>query len=520
MQMGQQAQQLTRAEVAALLSSHQSLQDEVDQLKRQLAWFKKQLFGAKSERRLVDVNSQQLSLGEALTVADETDAVEPSQPVAGYTRRRGNKTSTHKERSGLRFDDTVPVELIELPAPEARGLSDGDYEVIGEKVTHRLAQRPGSYVVLKYVRPVIKRKDTGTLSCAAAPAAVLERSYADVSFLAGLLVDKFVYHLPLYRQHRRLADAGVTVSRGWLTQLVQRVAPLLEPIYRAQLNSILAGSVIAMDETPIKAGRKKKGRLRTSYFWPVYGDRDEVVFPWFDSRAAMHVKTVLGNYQGTLLSDGYTAYERYAARHDNVVHAQCWSHARRHYIDAEAAEPQRVAVALDYLGALYAEEKAIVKAKLTGKKKLQHRAERCAPIVERFFDWCEQQMHAKALLPSNPLTQALAYTLSRRAELSVYLSNPDVPIDTNHLERALRPIPMGRRNWLFCWSEIGAQHVGIVQSLLVTCRLHKINPYDYLVDVLQRIDRHPASRVSELTPRLWKTHFAGEPLRSPLASRT
>ena len=123
---------------------------------------------------------------------------------------------------------------------------------------------------------------------------------------------------------------------------------------------------------------------------------------------------------------------------------------------------------------------------------------------------------AQGLLPSNPLTKALAYARDRRCGLEVFLTDPDVPIDTNHLERALRVIPMGRRNWLFCWTELGARQVGIIHSLIATCRLHQIDPYDYLVDVLQRVGQHPAERVRELTPRLWKQLFAADPLRTPL----
>ena len=119
-------------------------------------------------------------------------------------------------------------------------------------------------------------------------------------------------------------------------------------------------------------------------------------------------------------------------------------------------------------------------------------------------------------MPSNPFTQALGYARERRFGLEVFIEDPDVAMDTNHLERALRVIPMGRRNWLFTWTELGAKHVGIIQSLLTTCRLHEINPYDYLVDVLQRVGEHPTSGVAELTPRLWKRHFAVDPLRSDL----
>jgi len=136
--------------------------------------------------------------------------------------------------------------------------------------------------------------------------------------------------------------------------------------------------------------------------------------------------------------------------------------------------------------------------------------------VDKFFAWVAEQFERQGLLPSNPLTKALAYVRERRAGLEVFLADADVPMDTNHIERALRAIPMGRKNWLFCWTEVGARHAGIVQSLIVTCRLHGVDPYTYLVDVLQRVGQHPASRVAELTPRNWKTLFADQPLRSDL----
>ena len=137
-------------------------------------------------------------------------------------------------------------------------------------------------------------------------------------------------------------------------------------------------------------------------------------------------------------------------------------------------------------------------------------------MVEKFFARVDAQFEGQGLLPTNPLTKAMTYVRERRSGLEVFLNDPDVPIDTNHVERALRPIPMGKKNWLFCWTEVGAQHAGIVQSLIATCRLHDVDPYMYLVDVLQRVGQHPASRVAELTPRLWKQNFASNPLRSDL----
>ena len=210
-----------------------------------------------------------------------------------------------------------------------------------------------------------------------------------------------------------------------------------------------------------------------------------------------------------------TAYAAYAQK-TGILHAQCWAHTRREFFEAQAVEPAVGAEALERIGALYAIEEHIRKKKLKHEAKREYRLEHAKPIVEGFFAWVQHTLDHQGLLPANPMTQALAYARNRRSGLEVFLTDPAVPVDTNHLERALRPIPMGRKSWNFCWTELGAKHVGILQSLLTTCRLHNVDPYDYLVDVLRRIDQHPAANVAQLTPRLWKAHFSQQPLRSDL----
>lgn len=184
--------------------------------------------------------------------------------------------------------------------------------------------------------------------------------------------------------------------------------------------------------------------------------------------------------------------------------------------ESQDMEPGPAAQALDWIGALYRIESQIREQGLAGAAKQKLRQDQAKPIATQFFAWIEKQFDERGFLPSSPFLGALSYIRERRAGVAVYLDDPDVSIDTNHLERALRVIPMGRKNWLFSWTELGAKHIGIVQSLIVTCRLHDINPYDYFVDVLQRVSQHPASKVHELTPRLWKQHFAANPLRSDL----
>ena len=332
-----------------------ALLEENAALKRQNDGFKRQLFGRKSERRLLPPDPQQLPLAGLVPLHAEPSDTPPPPPetVKAYQRRlRQEEGANAPDEHDLRFESSVPAEILAVPNPEVAGLRVADYEVIGEKVTYRLAQRPGAYVILKYVRPVIKRKATATLSCPPAPPAVLERSFADVSVLAGLVVDKFRYHLPLSRQHQRLADAGIHLSRATLTQWGQRTAALLEPISYALLSSIRQSKVLAMDETPIKAGRQNQGKLHPGYCWPWYGDQAEIVFPSAASRAQAVVREAWGSFCGGLLTDGYTLYERSVQTVNGLVHAQCWSHARRHFVDAAAVEPALVAQALEFISAL------------------------------------------------------------------------------------------------------------------------------------------------------------------------
>ena len=497
-----------------LKSGNAELVAKVEALTAQVQWFQKQLFGEKSERRILDSATKQLFLGEQFQAATDK---EETRSVKAHERKKRKPLSIDGDNEKLFFDESeVPVEEIKIDDPEVAGLREDDYEVIDQKITYRLAQRPGVHVILKYVRDVTKKKNPTEserkITCPALPPAVFEKSHADVSFLAGMLIDKFQYHLPLYRQHLRLKSAGVEVSRQWLTQLVHRCGDLLEPIFEALVESIRAKRVKLIDETPIKAGRKKKGKMRTAYFWPVMAGQ-EIAFLYFHSREHRHVFEALGANPedgSVIVSDGYGAYKEYA-KATGILNAQCWTHSRREFIKAEELEPALVKEALELFRPLYDIEKDIKRQGLEGEEKRLHRVEHSKPVVDRFFAWVDKQRQGGVLLPSNQLTKALNYVHEREDGLRLFLSDPEIPIDTNELERALRVIPMGRKNWLFCWTEVGAKYVGVFQSLIVTCKMHGVDPYTYLVDVLQRVSDHPQSEIHLLTPGQWKEHFGGNP---------
>jgi transposase len=276
-----QIERMSSGEVVELMQSKDvridTLMQQVDALTRRVDWFTRQHFGSRSERFIAQPDPAQMHLGEVFRA--EQSAPEQRKSIPAHTRRVPRDPVTEAAEAMPFFDESrVPVQTIHVSNPDIEGLSADQYEVIAEKVSYRLAQRPGSYVVLKYVRTVTKRRDTQQISCPPAPRGVLENSRADVSFAVGLLVDKFAYHLPLYRQHQRLNAAGIKVSRPWLTQVAQAVISLLEPVYDAQFDSIRESRVKAMDETPIKGDRTGHGKMKLSYFWPVSARRTRCAF--------------------------------------------------------------------------------------------------------------------------------------------------------------------------------------------------------------------------------------------------
>ena len=469
-------------------------------LQRQVAWFQRQLFGRKSEKRIFDSPMQETLSG---LFPEEDKAPEPSKTITieEYTRKKKALAGTPDD-SGLRFNENeVPVKEIKIASPELSGANASEYEIIRYENTYRLAQRQGSYEILKYTRPILKHTPTKTLITTPAPENAFGKSFADVSFVAAMLVDKFTYHLPLYRQHLRLKASYIEVSRTTLTNLVEKASLLLEPIARAVLASILKGTLIAMDETPTKAGRTKKkgakrGQMKQAWYWPLYGERDEVYFHFSPSRGADVVHSLLLGFDGTLLTDGYTAYENYAKKIENLVHALCWSHTRRYYEKALDDEPELANHALDMIGALYSHEEEIRKKQMSPEDKQAYRGDKSKVIVDKIMKWCTTLVDRPDLVATDsPILSAVKYTLKREVGLRAFLDNPELPLDTNHVERTLRVIPCGRKNWNFNWTELGAHYVGIIQTLLSSCKLQGVDPYTYLVDVMQRVDRHPASRV-------------------------
>lgn len=490
---------------------------KIEELQAQLDWLQRQVWGAKSERRALEV----LNLGHQLWLGQELLPVPVTPPARSTTvkeherKQRKKPTDLVDTDSQLRFGPNVPVKVIEVDDPATANIPENMRELVSVDTLYRLGQR-SPYVVLKYVTKTWKLKDSGKLVAPPAPASVIPGGSADVSFLVGLLVDKFQHHLPLYRQHARLLQSDVHLDRGTLTRQVHRTVELLEPIYQAVMSSVLQSPVLAVDETPTPAGLKKgagkeKGKMGSGYLWAFYGSHDEIFFLYSPSRAKKVLEAVLENYQGTLLTDGYIAYESFVKGQKNVLHAQCWSHSRRNFIYAEKAGPQQCADVVMMIQQLYLVER---EAELGSLELGALRKKKSRPLVDALFTYLDKQIAESIFLPSNAFLKAAQYMIDRRRELEVFLDRPEVPLDTNSVERAIRPSVVGRKNWLFNFTETGARYTAIAYSLIQSCVAADVNPTVYFTDVLQRIAVHPARDVHLLTPRMWGENFASNPFTS------
>lgn len=515
----QEGQQRLLAELKIAELRTKTRENEVDRLNKvvaekedYIAWLLKALTGPTSERRSWASLEAELQLwleGMALKLPENPPP--PDETVKDDEKKRRKKATAvgkNKARHGPRatvIDFTVPV-------PGAEGLPADQLELVESKVTEKLFRLDSPYCIVRVHQNVYRTKDCLEELHPEPLREVVPDSIFDVSALVGMAVDKYHLHLPIYRQHQALKDADIHIDRGNMIRLLHRVGELLEPIYEALGSSVLTSSLLTADETPTPAGRKK-GKMGKGFFWVFYGDQQEVYFLFSPSRARTVLDDTLSAFKGTLLCDGYAAYESFVAATEGTTLSQCWSHTRREFLKAEKREPERVKWVLRQLKAMYKLDE-----RTRGKPPDEIRAARqseMAALVDELFDFLKKTIAEETFVPSDPFLKAAGYAIHREKALRVFLSDPAVQMDTNHIERELRPQAVGRKNWMFHVTEEGARYAAIFYSLIRSCMLCDVNPRTYLVDVLQRIDTHPSSATEQLIPRLWKERFEKEPLRSP-----
>jgi transposase len=491
-------------EIAQRQARHiESLEAQVTLLTEQLDWLKKQLFGAKSERIVADLGQQSLPFAEIEAAVPPSEATEK----ISYQRR---KAVRNKGCDTLSYPEDLPVTRIELdlPATEKVCAQSGEPLVrIGEEVTRKLARKTEQYYIIEYVRPKYASRqnpDQGVVT-AALPDSIIDRCPADESLLASILTAKYCDHLPLYRQVQMLRRSDIRISRQTLSKWVLSLATGLAPLYQAMKDQVLRSGVIFVDESPVNLQGQKKGPCKKAYMW-IYaggggGDPPYRFFDFRTSRSHAHVEQILQDYQGVLHSDKYAAYAKLAKR-ETIQWCPCMAHVRRKFVEAEGAEPALRSLILQKIRYLFLLER--VAWSRTPEERLQIRQEKEKPLLQSLTAVIKERIHQGGLLPKAKFTQALHYYLGLAPYVEKYLANANARLDNNVAERAIRPLTIGRKNWMFVGSETGGQAAATILSLVQTCRHLNINPQEYLEDVLRRIMSHPAKQIETLLPDRWQ----------------
>jgi transposase len=487
--------------ITDLLAENALQRGKIARLEGQLAWLTRQLFGQRSEKFVDGLNENQLLLpGFELPQSEE----EGKKKVAAHERRQPKRDG--KDKITLPPDLPVERQMIDLPEEEKSCAETGEALVkIGEEVTRKLAHKPGSYFIKEIVRfkYALPKNSEGGIRTAPLPESLLIRCQADESFLADILTKKFADHLPLYRISEILGRDGIGISRQILCQWVVRCGQALKPLYEEMNRQVLLSGNVFIDESPLDMLAPGKGKTHQAYMWVMVGglaaNPAYRVYHFRTNRKHENALQLLQGYKGVLHSDSYGAYQKAAEK--EMTWCPCYAHIRRKFIEAESGDPPFRNWVLRKIRYLYMLER--VAWNRAEEERLRIRQEKEGPIIDELIEGIKQRLATGKILPKSKLREALGYFLGLIPHLKNYLKHPYARLDNNVAERAIRPLALGRKNWLFVGSEEGGEASAVVLSLVQTCRGLSINPREYLEDVMRRLMSHSANKLHELLPDHW-----------------
>ena len=486
---------------AELQAARNGLQEQVlrnEQLKLRLAKLLRERFGASSEKLRTAIEQLELLLGDLEEQIAETAPPEPEQPAPSAPAN-----TTRRKPARRPLPDSLPRDVVEHAAPCACPKCGGTLRALGEDVTEVLDYVPGSFRVTRHVRPKLSCRSCETIAQAPVPSLPIERGLAGPGLLAHVLVAKYCDHLPLYRQAEIYARNGLDLDRSTLADWVGQTAALMRPLVEAVGAHVMTAERVHADDTTVPVLDPGRGKTKTGRLWCyVRDDRPfagtappAVLYCYSPDRKGEHPRTHLAPFRGILQADGYAGY---AGLYDRgVTEAACWAHARRKFFDVHAATQSPLAhEALQRIAALYAIE-ATIRGQPADARLAVRRAQ-SAPLFAELRTWLDKT-HAR-ISGKSELAGAIRYTLTRWEALTLVLRDGRACLDNNAAERAMRPMTLGRKNWLFAGSDAGGERAAAIYSLTETAKLNVLDPEDYLRQVLERIAEHPVKRVHELLP--------------------
>ena len=491
-------------EAAQWKTTNDALQKQVKYLEEQLEWFKKQIFGKKSER-IIDQRADIPCL-PGFEEFFKQPAEEEKQEVPAHDRKKPKRNG----KDAITFPSDLPVErrVIDVPEEDKVCPETGLPLIkIGEEVTTKLAHKPGSYFLKQIVRPkyaLPAKSSEGGIVTAELPDSLLDRCLADESLLANILVKKYADHLPLYRQAEIMAREGINISRQMLSKWVLRAGAALKPLYDEMFFHLLATKNIFYDETPIDMLDPGKGKTHQAYMWVLVGGQSANpsyrIYDFRTNRCHYNAAERLKGYNGVLHSDKYGAYETLANK-KQLIWCPCWSHIRRKFVEAESGDPIFRDWVLRQIRYLFMLEK--VAWSRSEEERLRIRQQKEAPIIDGLIEKIKDKLINGKILPKSKLKEALGYFCGLIPHLKNYTKHSWARLDNNVAERAVRPLAIGRKNWLFVGNETGGEAAAVILSLVQTCRALGVNPQSYLEDVMRRIMSHNSQKLYELLPDYW-----------------
>ena len=484
---------------AALL---QSKEDKIQALTYELSHLRRTRYGVKSEALsqlqkdlFEDTWNEDLAAAEA--ELEKLADIEPVNTVCKPKRSRAGRQP---------LPDHLPrIEFRHEPDACQCGQCGRALSKIREDVTEQLDVVPAVFTVHRHIRPQYACKVCETITAAPIPAAVIDAGMATVGLLAWVLINKYVDHLPLYRIEQIAARQAVVLSRSTLADWVGKLGVTLQPLVDRLTWHLLQGNTLHADETPVSQLDPGRGKTKKAYLW-AYRSNDLVpgpriiVFDYQSGRGGVHCRKFLGDWQGHLMVDDYSGYKASFNTKQTIepcIELGCWSHSRRKFFDLFKANQSPMAKeALERIGQLYAIEAEAKDMDCVARK--QHRATKSQPVLTELHQWLTANRAKTANGGSS--AKAMDYTLRRWASFTRYAETGHLPIDNNPVENVIRPIALGKKNWLFAGSERAGQRAAAIQSLLGTAKLNNLNPEAWLRDTLEKLPTWPNSRIDELLP--------------------
>ncbi|ECI4527881.1 IS66 family transposase [Salmonella enterica subsp. diarizonae] len=480
-----------------LLQQNSDLLQRILLLEEMLKLARQQRFGKKGET----LAGMQRSLFEEDVDADiaaveaQLDTLLPPQDAVPTEHPARKPLPAHLPRKDIVI---APPSTENCPDPDC----SGTLHHIRDEVSEKLEYIPARIVVNRYIRPQYGCNCCQCVISGEMPAHIIPKSVAEPSLISQLVIGKHTDHMPLYRQQPVLARSDIHLPISTMADMVGRAGTALAPLAEALHRILLTRCVVHADETPLQLlDTRKNGKSSAGYLWCyVSGEQSGPPVVCFDSqpgRGSKYPTEYLKGWSGKLVVDGYPAYETLANQNHGIVLSGCWAHARRRFADLyKTSKDPRAAAVLRQIAGLYRLEKKIRHRPV--EKIRQWRQRYARPVLEKLWEWLEQQ---KNRCPENSaLGKAIAYALKRRVALSRFLEDGAVPLDNNVCERAIKPVVMGRKSWLFAGSVAAGERAAKIMSLLETAKMNGLEPHAWLTDVLRRLPVWPEARLDELLP--------------------